>query len=117
MAEKIKGGVLSPMIEDGVLYWCRGDTFSLTLILDLFAMGEKCALSTEDEIEVSFYDKSDWCVKRFSSNAENDNRITLNFDEETSSAFDKGRYLYNVCVLSRDGVRQTVAHGNTAVVL
>lgn len=117
MAEKLPGEVISPMIWDGVLYWCKDDTFNLHLKLHLAAMGREHLLSEDDTVEVCFYDKSDFCIHKFSSNAENGNCINLSFDESVTSAFDKGRYTYDICVTAASGKRTTVANNNVAVVL
>lgn len=117
MAEKICSGCISPAIENGVLYWCQGDTFSFNLLLNLSAMGEEYNLSGTDNVEVVFKDRSGFAVKTFSVSAENDNCISLIFDKDVTSAFDKGRYVYDVCVVSADGIRTTVANDNVAVVI
>ncbi|MBE6563160.1 MAG: hypothetical protein E7660_05430 [Ruminococcaceae bacterium] len=117
MAEKIPGEILSPNLCDGVLTWCRSDTFTLHLTLELYAMGEKYDLPEGSEVEVSFRDRSDFEVKVFSAVVNNCNCITLEFDKETSSAFDKGRYLWDVCITDTEGNRKTVANDNVAVVI
>lgn len=116
MAEKIPGEIISPSIKNGVLCWCRGDVFTFNLTLALSSLGEEYLLSENDTVEVSFYDKSDFCVHKFSTVAENGSCITLVFDEVVSSAFDKGRYTYDICITTADGMRVTVANDNTAVV-
>ena len=117
MAERIPGEIISPMIEDGVLKWCKGDTFSLHLRLELYAMGEPFALSEGSEVEVSFRDRSDYAVTLFYVIAEKDNCITLEFDKDITSAFDEGRYTYDVRITDGDGERRTVAKDNVAVVI
>ncbi len=117
MAEKICSGCISPSISDGVLYWCHGDTFTFTLLLNLSALGETHLLEDGDTVEVIFKDKAGFAVKTFYSNAEDGNRIKLIFDKEVSSAFDKGRYVYDVCIVDSDGIRTTVANDNVAVVM
>ena len=129
MAEKIPGEVLSPMIDKGVLYFCEGDVFKVSLKLELYAMGEKYALKEGDTVEVTFRDRSGAVTKVFSSVAENENGeensetvengncITLDFDKETTLLFTKGKYLYDVCIKEENGNRTTVANDNVAVVM
>lgn len=117
MAEKICSECISPSIVDGVLYWYQGDTFAYNLLLNLTAMGEKHQLSDTDRVEVVFKDRTGYAVKTFTAIAENGNRITLLFDKEVTSAFDKGRYVYDVCIVNSNGIRTTVANDNVAVVM
>ena len=117
MAERIPGEILSPHLTDGVLTWCRGDSFSLQLSLELYALGEKYVLPEGSEIEVVFRDSSDYAVAKFYTTDYKDNCITITLDKEASSAFGKGRYLWDVCAVDPEGNRTTVANDNVAVVI
>lgn len=117
MAEKIPGEILSPNLCDGVLTWCRGDTFTLFIRLELYALGEKYILPKGNEVEVIFRDASDYAVAKFYTSDYKDNCITITVDKEMSSAFGKGRYLWDVCIIDPEGNRTTVANDNVAVVI
>ena len=48
----------SPRIAGGALRWYAGDTFSLTLQLELTDQdGEEVAIGASDSVTVSFYDR------------------------------------------------------------
>lgn len=116
MAEKIPGGVISPRIQDGVIYWQRGDVFRFNLMLKLYSMGEKLALSDEDIVTVTFYDSGEHKVYVFSTSAVG-NTAALFFDKSISELFDKGRYTYDIAIELADGSVYTIADDNVAVVL
>lgn len=116
MAEKIPGGVISPRIQDGVVYWRRGDVFRLNLKFKLISGGVGYDLKDDDAVIVTFYDSGEYKVHEFSSFAVN-NAVALNFDKSISDLFDKGRYSYDIAVKMADGSVSTIADDNVAVVL
>ena len=116
MAEKIPGGVISPRIQDGVLYWRRGDVFKLNLLLKLYSAGEEYELTDSDTVTVTFYDSGEYKIHVFSAHADK-NAVTMDFDKSISGIFDKGRYTYDIAVELSDGSVSTIADDNVAVVL
>ena len=121
----LPAGRESPRIENGVLYWYAGDTFTLNLELSLEDQdGTKLTVNNEtDDVTVTFYNDRRERVKAFSyGKAEegeaNDGAITGNvvslvFDKNVSALFPKGSYHYDVVYQST--WRRTLARENPAV--
>lgn len=116
MAEKLPGGVISPRIEDGVIYWRYGDAFKLNLMLKLYSAGQRYDLAEDDVVTVTFRDSGEYEVYKFSTHVA-DNLATIVFDKSISSVFGKGRYTYDIAVELADGAVSTIADDNVAVVL
>lgn len=105
----------SPRIENGVLKWYAGDTFSLQMELELEDQdGEPVILTSTDTVKVSFYNECRENVKTFEFTDVQSNTVTLEFDATVTALFSKGRYIYFVSVQREE--RTTVAAYNDAVV-
>ena len=105
----------SPRIWHGVLWWDAGDTFTLTLQLELTDQdGDSVHVGTADGVQVLFYDETQALVYTFSVTGVTDDRVQLAFDEALSAKFPKGSYSYDIVLTHGD--RTTLARGNRAVV-
>lgn len=103
----------SPRLERGVLSWYQGDTFDLTIALDLTDQdGEP--VPAAGSVEIVFRDGCHDIVKKFVLEA-TDNMVTLNFDAETTALFPIGEYTYDAYYL-HDNKRTTIMNDNKAVV-
>ena len=106
----------SPRIENGVLYWTEGDTF--TYCMDFKIVDQDCQPITldgeRDTITVSFLNRKNELVKTFLFGKEADtdilnNSVSLSFDEACSKLFVKSTpdaepYYYSVLL---DGDEKT----------
>lgn len=108
---------LSPRNVNGVLKFYEGDTFSYCLYIELSDQdGVPVILDPAlAEIKVRFYDRRKQLIKEFAFGGTdggeiNENRITLDFDSETTALFKKGRYTYD-CVLESGETRVTLLDG------
>lgn len=111
---------VSPRIENGVLYWYAGDTFTLELELSLEDQdGTALAVDSDtDDVTVEFYNDRRESVKTFSygktaGSTITGNVISLVFDEQVSALFPKGSYTYDVIYQST--WRRTLVRENQAV--
>lgn len=118
---KIPNAKRSPRIENGVLYWYEGDTFSINLKINLSDQDEEPIVidGTTDFVEVEFINDRREIVKSFffgkdTGNDIVDNSIDLVFDDTVTALFTKGRYKYNVFFNGEN--RTTIADNNVAVV-
>lgn len=103
----------SPRVAGGVLRWYAGDTFCLTLRLELQDQdGEAVTVGTDDSVTVRFYDAQHVPVHTFSFTGAAENCVTLTFDETVSAKFPKGAYCYDI--LYTHGDKTTLARDNCA---
>ena len=115
MATPIPGAYPSPRIDKGVLRWYEGDTFSIVLRLDLKDQdGEDVTIGTADSVSVEFLDDTRQTVHTFSFSEVTNNQITLEFDEQTTAKFGKGKYTYDIRYAH--GEKTTLARDNRAFV-
>lgn len=106
---------VSPRIDNGTLKWYYLDTFELQLSLELTNQDEEIVvMSPSDVVNVMFKNKSGKVVKCFEFTEIVDNTITLVFNEDCSSLFDKGEYVYDIYYIANN--RTTIASNNRAVV-
>ncbi len=105
----------SPRIAGGALRWYAGDTFSLTLQLELMDQdGEAVAIGASDSVTVSFYDETRAEVHTFTASGVTDGCVKLTFDDTVSGKFRKGSYTYDI--LYTHGEKTTLARDNPACV-
>lgn len=105
----------SPRTEYGILKWYEGDTFCIQLNLTAKDPGgHEVALTAEDTAAINFYD----CTRRKVTTMEfadlSAGFVTLDFPEDVSGKFTKGRYTYDV-VLNHENIT-TVANNNRILV-
>ena len=111
MGIPIPGAYASPRIQEGVLRWYAGDTFELTIQIDLEDQdGEAVEIGPTDSVRLTFRDATR--AEVYSQTFENveGNQIALTVDAEVSAKFPKGTYTYDV-ELSH-GERTTLARDN-----
>lgn len=112
---KLPAAKPSPRIAGGALRWYAGDTFSMTLALELCDQdGVPISVGTDDRLTVQFYDAAHEAVHAFQFDRVENARVTLTFDETVSAKFPKGLYFYDV--LYAHGDRTTLARDNRAFV-
>lgn len=103
----------SPRVAGGVLRWYAGDTFTITLRLELQDQdGEAVTVGADDSVTVRFYDEQNAPVHTFSFTGVTGNCVTLVFDETVSAKFPQGAYRYDI--LYTHGDKTTLAQGNCA---
>ena len=91
---KLPGAKPSPRIAGGVLRWYAGDTFSVTLALELRDQdGDPVTVGASDSLTVSFFDASHAPVHTFQFDRVTGGQATLTFDDTVSGKFTKGAYL------------------------
>lgn len=106
----------SPRVVNGVIKWYEGDTFDLTIGLDLEDQdGSAVTLAAADTVEVVFLDRSEKEVKRFTFSNVQGSAVTLDFSAAVTALFGKGQYTYDI-YLTHGGERTTIANDNKAVV-
>ena len=117
MITELPKAKLSPRNVNGVLKFYEGDTFSYYLILELSDQsGEPLTLDpSAATVKVRFFDCRKQPVKEFVFGGDdggeiNENKITLDFDSETTALFHRGRYTYD-CILECGERRITLADG------
>ena len=83
----------SPRVAGGVLRWFAGETFTITLRLELQDQdGEAVTVGADDSVTVRFYDEQNAPVHTFSFTGVTGNCVTLVFDETVSAKFPQGAY-------------------------
>lgn len=102
----------SPRLDNGVLAWYQGDTFSLQIELDMTDQ-DGVAVEATGDVEVVFRDDCHNIVKEFTCTPSN-NIITLNFNEDVSALFPIGEYTYDMYYNGEH--RTTIANDNKVVV-
>ena len=94
---KLPGAKPSPRIAGGVLRWYAGDTFSVTLALELRDQdGDPVTVGASDSLTVSFFDASHAPVHTFQFDRVTGGQATLTFDDTVSAKFPKGAYSYDI---------------------
>ena len=89
----------SPRIEDGILKWYEGDTFSFVFVINLTDKdtGEPIIFMPEDTITFEFSNEFSQLIQVFSfDNIPFDNKVRLNFNEDVSRKFIIGKYKYSI---------------------
>ena len=110
---KLPGAKPSPRIAGGVLRWYAGDTFSVTLALELRDQdGETVSVGASDSLTVSFFDASHTPVHTFQFDRVTGGQATLTFDDTVSAKFPRGAYFYDI--LYTHGDKTTLARDNHA---
>ncbi|MBR5948217.1 MAG: hypothetical protein IKZ82_06160 [Clostridia bacterium] len=111
----------SPRIVNGIIYWYQGDTFSLTVRIDLKDQdGEPITIDDQtDDVDIVFRNCREETVKTFSFGAAaqttiTDNTITMAFDSTVTALFTRGKYRYDVYYNGE--YRTTLADENVVVV-
>ena len=105
----------SPRVVNGVLRWYEGDTFEVTLEVELKDQdGDPVHILEGQSLEVEFLDRSLHVVKTFRFDEVENDIVILDFDDEVTALFPKGNYTYNIYY---NGVeRVTLADSNKVVV-
>lgn len=112
---KLPNAQPSPRIVNGVISWYEGDTFTLIIELDLEDQdGEPIVIGPADTVDVTFTNRSEAEVKRFSFTGIEGNSVSLVFDEEVSGLFTKGDYRYDMRFKAENNT--TIAHRNNVCV-
>lgn len=89
----------SPRLVNGVIYWYEGNTFEMTLKIDLQDQdGEPIDISGTDSVEIVIKNSRKEIVKifEFSGESVDDNRVLLDFDATVTALFRKGKYTYDI---------------------
>ena len=110
---KLPAAKPSPRSAGGVLRWYAGDTFSVTLALELRDQdGEAVAVGASDSLTVRFFDEAHTPVHTFQFDSVTDGQAKLTFDDTVSAKFPKGAYFYDI--LYTHGDKTTLARDNRA---
>ena len=111
MGIPIPGAYASPRIENGVMLWYEGDTFDITILLELEDQdGAAVEIGKSDTLKMTFYNAEKETVHEMSFSNITNGKITLEFTDEVSAKFPKGRYTYDVEFSHGD--RTTLARDN-----
>lgn len=116
----------SPRVENGILYWNEGDTFSYCMEFELIDQDkEPIDLNDEnDTLTITFYNRKNQLIKQFVFGKENstdilNNSVMMSFDAECSALFEKSTpdpepYWYEV-ILSGSDRTTLVSHAPCVV--
>ena len=105
----------SPRLVNGVIYWYEGDTFDITIKINLMDQdGEPIDISGSDTVAVVIKNVRREDVKTFTFTGIDDNRVTLEFDDTATALFRKGKYTYDIYYNGEK--RTTLADENVMVV-
>ncbi len=116
--ENLKAAPLSPRMDNGVIKWFDGDTFTIQMLLSLVGKGldenghpiddAPISLKPTDQVVVTFYDCHKKIVHIFVStnipckpNEPGYNTINLVFDTDISYKFPRGKYTYCVKIVRK----------------
>lgn len=89
----------SPRIEDGILKWYEGDTFSFIWTINLTNKdtGNPMVFMPEESVDFEFCNEFGQLIQVFSfDNIPTDNKVRLDFNEDVSRKFRIGKYKYSV---------------------
>lgn len=112
----VPGARLSPELVAGELRFYEGDTFAVTFVLELTDQdGAAVAITEEDVVKLTIYDRRHREVETFTYGGLSDNRFALVMTETLSKKMPAGAYTYRIAV-SHGGDRTTVAWENKMIV-
>jgi len=89
----------SPRIEDGILKWYEGDTFSFVWTINITNKdtGNPIIFMLEDSIDFEFFNEFGQLIQVFHfGNIPTDNKVRLDFNEDVSKKFRRGKYKYSI---------------------
>lgn len=115
---KLPGAKPSPRIAGGVLRWYAGDTFSVTLALELRDQdGDPVTVGASDSLTVSFFDASHAPVHTFQFDRMTGGQATLTFDDTVSANFRRVRISMTFCIrtATKQRLRGTTARRQSEV--
>ena len=106
---------VSPRIDNCILRWYEGDTFSYDLCINLMDdSGDTVNVSSSGTVTVTFRNRKNEIVKTFTfTNVEN-NMVSMTFDSTCTALFPKGSYTYDVFL--DDNKRTTIGSELQAIV-
>lgn len=112
----IPNAMPSPRIENGILRWYAGDTFTLGLELDILDQdGAEVSIGTSDSLTVNFYDAFREKVYTAALDAAAlGGAPEIAFNAETTAKFPAGKYTYDM--IFTHGDKTTVVKGNRILV-
>lgn len=91
----------SPRITDGVLRWYKGDTFELTVTIDLTDQDDAPVdIKPSDILTIAFSKEDGIEIHTFEFTNIIDATVTLGFTQAISDLFDTGCYAYTVTLNS-----------------
>lgn len=91
----------SPRIEDGVIKWYEGDTFTLALIIKIRDDDGPIDISNTDIILCKFYNDTGNVETLEFTNIE-DNVIYINVDDTLTKKFPQGLYKYDIVYVNEN---------------
>lgn len=105
----------SPRMENGVIRWYEGDTFRLTLILNLKMLSEESyPIGEGDSVTVNTYDDIKNLVESINFDKIENNSVVIDFDSVRTAKYPKGKYRYDV--IFKSNYITTVADKNDFIV-
>ena len=105
----------SPRIENDILKWYEGDTFTLNIELVLKDdSGSPVTITSTDTVTAIFYNERGDIVKTFTFQNITGNVISIEIDSESTSLFTKGKYIYDIKFSSSN--LTTIANDNVLIV-
>lgn len=111
----IPAAEMSPRIQNGVLMWYEGDTFTADITLYLTDQdGEVVTIPDDATVVVRFVDASNDTAKEFSFTNIEENTVSLEFDATCSALFPRGEYRYDLYFTADN--RTTLISKNRVVV-
>lgn len=111
MGIPIPGAYASPRIENGVMLWYEGDTFDITILLELEDQdGAAVEIGKSDTVKMTFYNAEKETVHEMNFSNITNGKITLEFTDEVSAKFPKGKYTYDARLTHNN--KTTLVRGN-----
>lgn len=111
----LPGAQMSPRIINGVLKWYEGDTFQLSVEINLQdEVGNTIDILESHTVEFKFYNEKERMVHWVTFGNIQDNTVLLIVDDVVTKKFPKGKYTYDV--IYNGVMRKTLSHKAPIVV-
>ncbi len=92
----LPGAKPSPRVENGCLCWYEGNTFEVGLLFEMEDRGGiPITMQPGETVTVTFYDNRCKEVHAFVFTDIQDNTVTMEFTEEVTRKFPKGKYVFD----------------------
>lgn len=109
----LPGAEVSPRLANGCLCWYEGDTFEVSIQMELTDQdGEEVQVAEGDRVRVTFLDAQKQFVQEFLFTKVEENTVTLAFTPEVSARFPEGEYSYDLRL--EHGTRTTLMRRSRA---
>lgn len=110
----------SPRINNGVIYWYQGDTFTLTFAIDL--TNDTTIFNNTDRVTIEFFTHGrtsllhlEYAEGQFQRINDKYIEFDVEIDEERTSLFARGRYNYDMIHTAGEDITTIVSKGGIIV--